>query len=350
MDALASSTTETPVAVARHDAVSSNRLPWRRVLLSVMVVVAAVVGYQVLWVLAGPNLHEVLPGQVYRAATLHPAVLQAVCQRHGIRTVINLRGCCEDAEWFHDQRRALEKTGVAQCDVNLSSFALPAISEMHKLTEALESQRFPVLIHCRRGADRTGLASALALLLCSDASLSEARGQLSWRYGHLGVTGTSQLSTVLDMYEDWLAEQGQPHRPETLRHWLLVDYQPRHLSARVVALEVPARLPLGRPAAARFRVTNTSRYAWHFRQAAHAGVRLQFALSKPESLQTMQGSAGFFDHTLAPGQSLDLTLALPPVREPGRYRLIVDMWDPHLSWFHLFGSPKFETELTVGDD
>jgi protein tyrosine phosphatase (PTP) superfamily phosphohydrolase (DUF442 family) len=309
-----------------------------------------VVGYQAFWVVVGPNLHQVLPGEVHRSATLDPASLRAYCQRHGVRTVINLRGCCLDAEWYHVQTQTLEQIGVEQRDVNLSSYSLPTVPELRKLVQSLEHCRTPVLLHCRRGADRTGLASALVLLLYTEATLEEARRQLSWRFGHIGLNRTSSLRTLFDMYEEALAARGERHSPDRLRNWLMNEYRPRHLWADLEPLEVPSRLPVGRPVAARFRVTNSSAYPWHFRQASRASVYLRCCLTKPESITELEGGAGLFDHTLMPGESLELTLALPAVREPGRYRLVVGMSDRELSWFHLYGSPKFETELSVGDE
>jgi len=45
----------------------------------------------------------------------------------------------------------------------------------------------PILIHCREGADRTGLASALYLAAIKKAGEAVAEGQLSIRYGHISL-------------------------------------------------------------------------------------------------------------------------------------------------------------------
>jgi hypothetical protein len=48
-----------------------------------------------------------------------------------------------------------------------------------------------------------------------------------------------------------------------------------------------------------------------------------------------------------PGESVDLTLVVPPLRNPGRYRMLVDMVDESHCWFHQAGNEPLETELDV---
>ena len=64
----------------------------------------------------GTNLHAVIPGELYRSAQLSPAQLAEVVQRLGIRTVINLRGCCEGFDWYEQERRTLQVLGVQLWD------------------------------------------------------------------------------------------------------------------------------------------------------------------------------------------------------------------------------------------
>src|SRR5262249_45918260 len=46
-------------------------------------------------VLFGGNLHAVVPGRVYRSGQMSSDKLAQVVRAYDIRTVINLRGCCD---------------------------------------------------------------------------------------------------------------------------------------------------------------------------------------------------------------------------------------------------------------
>jgi len=330
-----------------HSAGYGKRIFYGAVL-PLLAAAAALLAFRLYDIWIGDNLHEVVPGRVYRCAQLDTAGFERIIRAHGIRTVINLRGECPRFEWYHEEVQALAALGVNTVDVNFSYWALPSVAEVRKLVEVLETGEGPFLMHCRRGSDRTGLGAAIAVLVCTEGGLEAARGQLSLRYGHVPVTGRRELSRFFDLYEEWLAGRRQAHHRDRFREWITTHYQPYHLAAEVMPLEVPKALPVGRPVLARFRVTNQSRLPWKFRTSPRAGVHLRFRLKHTWDEEFIyEGGGGFFDRTLAPGESIDLPITLPAVRVPGVYTLLVDMKDEKLGWFRSYGSAAFEKELEV---
>src|SRR5262249_42670756 len=145
----------------------------------------AAVGVQIAYISLWQNFHAVVPGRFYRCAYPSEADLEEAIRRHGIRTVINLRGICFGADFYMDECRATHHLNVSQEDVGLSAGRLPPVCELRLLVRALDHSECPILIHCRQGIDRTGLVSALILLLYTDADVSSARGQLGLPYGHV---------------------------------------------------------------------------------------------------------------------------------------------------------------------
>src|SRR5262245_61975743 len=164
------------------------------------------------WV--GDNVHRIRPGLAYRSAQLTPAKLRRVITDHGVRTVVNLRGCANPFDWYLDECRTTHALDVNQEDVCLSASRLPPPAELRRLVEVFDRTEYPVLIHCRRGIDRTGLAAAVFLLLHTDADLPAARRQLGLRYGHVAIGRTANMHAFLDLYEDWLDGWGVSHAPE----------------------------------------------------------------------------------------------------------------------------------------
>jgi protein tyrosine phosphatase (PTP) superfamily phosphohydrolase (DUF442 family) len=350
MLALATQERPTPPCKVADPPRPRPRRRWLRILVVMILGAFSAVALEAAWVLAGPNYHVVLPGQLYRSGQLDTLSTLAVVRSDGIRTVINLRGCCEDADWYHEESRLLAELGVKQLDIMLSSYSLPSVQELQKLVRALDECEYPVLMHCRRGSDRTGLASAIGLLMRSDADIAAARRHLSWRYGHFGLIQVASLESVIDMYEEWLIGQGKTHRPGLLRQWAFESYRPAQCWAEIEALEVPAQLICGRRAPAQFRVTNRSAHPWRFAKEPNAGVHLSYVLAQPDALKHYEGDVGFFPATLLPGESIEFTVPLPAIREPGRYRFLVDMYDCRMAWFHRYGSPRFEGALEVVDE
>src|SRR5262249_54971876 len=103
------------------------------------------------------NVHVVIPGAIYRCSQPSGHDLEWLVRKYGIRTVINLRGYREQQDWYRDECRAAHRLGVAVEDIALSAGHLPPVQEMRRLVEVLDHCEYPVLFHCYRGVDRTGM-------------------------------------------------------------------------------------------------------------------------------------------------------------------------------------------------
>ncbi|MGV6827413.1 MAG: tyrosine-protein phosphatase [bacterium] len=190
-----------------------------KILLTVIVLLIA--GVAVFF--SGNNFHVVEPDQVFRSAQLDAVTLSDKIREHDIRTVINLRGANAGKDWYDAEKRVADKLSIDHFDVRLVSTQLPTYPELQRLLELLDQAPRPLLIHCAHGADRSGLASALLLLLTKDADPQLASEQTSWKYRVLRPNSTGRL--FLAQYQGWLDENEAQHTPEILRRWIREDYQ-----------------------------------------------------------------------------------------------------------------------------
>jgi hypothetical protein len=328
-------------AVAPHSRLTLGRVLLRGCLLGVLLTLALHAGY----ILIGSNFRTVIPGEVYRSAQLSSASLQRYIRSRHIRTVVNLRGCCDPEPWFLEESRVTHANDVSQEDLGFSAGRLPSPIAMRQLVEVIDRSEYPILFHCHKGADRTGMASAMAVLLRTDATLEEARGQLGFRYGHLAVGRTANIDRFFDLYQQWLTAAGRTHSPAVFRRWVERDYCPGECRCSLEildGLEQPIRLKRSQPTSLRVRCHNTSIEPWRFRPGNNAGVHLCFVLSNDRDHRVADGKAGLF-HALVPaGESIDLTVVLPALDEPGRYELRLDMMDEqHASFLQTGSEPLF---------
>jgi protein tyrosine phosphatase (PTP) superfamily phosphohydrolase (DUF442 family) len=325
---------------------------WRRLVLAgCLAAFLAMVAFPVSTIALGHNFHTLLPGRVYRSAQLNEADLKRVIQKHGIRTIVNLRGLGLGMDWYHGEWRAAHQGNIAMEDIGLSAGRLPPVSELRYLVRVLDESEYPILIHCKQGIDRTGLTSALILLLCTDTDLPTARRQLSLCYGHLSLGRTAYMGRFFDLYEQWLAGRGERHSRERFRHWLEREYTAGPAAARLEWLDWPVAVPRGQPWAARVRAQNTSAVTWHFQPGSSAGVHGAFMLIDAKGKCRHKGRAGLLRADVPPGQSIDLTLVLPPLPAAGTYYLFVDMQDEaQQSYFYQHGSQPLVRELEVGPE
>ncbi len=96
----------------------------------------------------------------------------------------------------------------------------------------------------------------------------------------------------------------------------------------------------------RVRATNTSVKPWRLRPGNTAGIHLAWFLLDADQRVLLEERAGLFEATVPPGESVDLTLAVPPLK-PGRYFLRADMIDEQHGSFFQAGSEPLLTEVQV---
>jgi protein tyrosine/serine phosphatase len=65
----------------------------------------------------------------------------------------------------------------------------------------LRTAEAPMLLHCKSGADRAGLASAVAVLV-HGGTAEQALRQLSLRFGHFSASRTGVLDAFIRTYRD----------------------------------------------------------------------------------------------------------------------------------------------------
>jgi hypothetical protein len=335
-----------PRAEGHRRTVSLGRILLVGCLAGLALVVCLHTGY----VLLGPNFHTVIPGAVYRCAQPSGERLEQLIHTLKIRTVVNLRGCCDPLPWYLEQCEVTNRLNLSQEDLSFSAGRLPSSVTMRELMAVLDQSEYPLLFHCHKGADRSGMASAVALLLHTDAPLEEARAQLSPRYGHVPLGKPGNIDRFFELYAEWLAQKGLAHSRSVFRRWIEHDYCPGEGRCVIEVLDPPTRptrVPLGQPAALRIRCHNTSVKPWRFRPCTNAGIHAWFILFDANDQEVAEGRAGLFHATVPPGSHIDLTLALPSLYQAGRYQLRVDMRDEQHAFFLQVGSEPLNWEVEV---
>jgi protein tyrosine phosphatase (PTP) superfamily phosphohydrolase (DUF442 family) len=172
------------------------------------------------------NFGAVSPGRIYRSAQLTPSALAGMIREHRIKTVLNLRGPNPGQAWYRAERAATLASGATQVDVPMSSDQWISRDQARTLVEVLDTSEYPLLVHCEWGAERTGLASAIAELLRPGGSLEDAERQFSAYYLFVNAKDGRVMSGHVRAYRDWLRAAGQEHAPERFRTWLAKVYRP----------------------------------------------------------------------------------------------------------------------------
>jgi hypothetical protein len=174
------------------------------------------------------NFHWIVPGEAARAAQAYAGFLGPFLARHGIKSLINLRGTNPKYGWWRYERRVTENSGIVHLDVMLDSRNLPKREMLVALFDAFDRAPRPFLIKCSGGQDRTSFAGALFLIHREGwAARDRALGQFArFPYLHFPKEHQRWLQPFLAFAEQdaggiaiaaWVRQRYDPQR---LREWL----------------------------------------------------------------------------------------------------------------------------------
>lgn len=143
------------------------------------------------------NAHEIAKG-VWRTNQPSPKQLEEWKEK-GIKTIINLRGDT-DASFTVLEKDACEKLGLKIHFFKVESRGAPDPVIMHDLEKCLKECEYPILMHCKSGADRAGFASMFYKYVVEGVPFEEARKQLNIRYLHIEAGKTGILGYFWDSF------------------------------------------------------------------------------------------------------------------------------------------------------
>ncbi len=180
------------------------------------------------------NTAEIAPG-VFRANQPDRKRLEE-WQNNGLRAVLYLRGAAMGAP-YRAEAQACAALGLSFQIFHMSAHRLPPAERILALIALFREIEKPFVMHCRAGADRTGLASAIYLLAVAERPVSEARAMLAARFGHWRWSSTGVLDQMVLHYaaahqdtgigfEDWIRTAYDPEA-------ITLSFKRQNLLARI---------------------------------------------------------------------------------------------------------------------
>jgi len=175
------------------------------------------------------NFHWIVPGEAARSAQAYAGFLRAFLRRHGIRTIVNLRGSNPRFWWWRYEKRVTERSGVSHLDIKMNSRNLPSRALLLALLDAFDVAERPLLLKCSGGQDRTSLGAGLYLIHRQGwPAMAVAMAHFSgWPYLHWPKQQQRWIKHFLIFAHEeaggsplraWIAEG---YRPELFKQWLV---------------------------------------------------------------------------------------------------------------------------------
>jgi len=184
------------------------------------------------------NSAEIAPG-VFRSNQPGRKRLE-LWKAQGLQSVLYLRGNAKSAP-FRAEQETCKALGLTLHIFHMSAHRLPEADRIMALIDLFRQIDKPVLLHCRAGADRTGLASAIYLLAIEGRPVEEARYMLSASFGHWNWSSTGVLDQMLHHFE-------ADHRKASMSFvdWVQTRYDPDAITRNFAEKNLLDRIRLSR--------------------------------------------------------------------------------------------------------
>lgn len=166
-----------------------------------------------------------LSDEMWRSAQPTPGGLRRL-RDNGIKTILNLRGP-SPKPYYVLESKACQDLGLTLVDFRMRSRDLPSPAQLRNIIDLFGMIEYPALMHCKSGADRAGLMSALYLMIRQSAPVEVALGQLAPKFGHFRQANTGILDFMLERYRD-----DNRAAPIVFADWIDTMYDPEDLTSR----------------------------------------------------------------------------------------------------------------------
>jgi protein tyrosine phosphatase (PTP) superfamily phosphohydrolase (DUF442 family) len=154
------------------------------------------------------NTRRALTPDFFRSSHPLPYQLRGAA-RAGVRSVLNLRGTethigSNRLEWL-----ACEALDIPVLHLPIGSRSAPQRDEVLALIDLFDRLPRPLLVHCKSGADRAGLASVIFLMTQKNVPLEEAMREMQfWKHGHIRQAKTGVLDHFFETYRGYRDAHG----------------------------------------------------------------------------------------------------------------------------------------------
>jgi protein tyrosine/serine phosphatase len=165
-----------------------------------------------------PNFYTVIPNQVYRSAELTQSQHQHYFNQYRYKSILHLESANNSKAWYKIEKAMVKKHHLQYYALPMDAHGLPTRTELKQLINIIQTSPKPLLIHCKQGADRTGLGSMLSVLFLTGHPYDIAKKQVSLKYGVSSSTSTGVI--VIEHFEKWLKQNNLAASRETFQTWV----------------------------------------------------------------------------------------------------------------------------------
>lgn len=160
------------------------------------------------------NFHEIAK-DVFRSSQPTMWQLERLKEKYNLVMIVNLKDANRNSAYFHFEEEKCEELGLNLINVNIRSRGFPTYEKLLRYKKVIEQIQKPVLIHCKAGADRTGIFCTLYQYFYEKRPIRETDQLKLFPYGHFKYSNAGKG----DYYFEQFAKYQETHPEVNLLTW-----------------------------------------------------------------------------------------------------------------------------------
>lgn len=140
-----------------------------------------------------------LSEDAYRSNHPSPRFIKKLDKNYGLKTIVSLRNADSTGQ-YRLEKEACDALNIVLINHTMSSREFPKPDAIIKAKEILKTATYPILIHCKSGADRAGMMSVFYKHFVLEQPIKEALSELALKYGHIRWADTGKLDFFFDEF------------------------------------------------------------------------------------------------------------------------------------------------------
>jgi len=171
------------------------------------------------------NFHK-LSNDAFRSNHPSPVFIKKLKKDNQVKTIISMRKADSTGQ-YRLEKQTCDDIGITLINHPMSSRRFPDANKIIQAKTILEEAEYPILIHCKSGADRAGMMSVFYKHFILKQPIKQALSELSMKYGHFRWADTGKLDVFFEAFLQF--EQQNPNISFT--EWVQDHYDKPKLNA-----------------------------------------------------------------------------------------------------------------------
>ena len=181
------------------------------------------------------NFHEIAKN-VFRSSQPTMWQLKRLKKKYNLVEIVNLKDENRNCAYFHFEEEKCQELGLKLVNVQIGSREFPTYEDLLSYKKVIEEMQEPVLIHCKAGADRTGIFCTLYQYFKENRDIRDTDQLKLFPYGHVKYSNAGKV----DYYFEQFAKYQETHPKIDLLTWardiadleqFKKDFQPNPIAA-----------------------------------------------------------------------------------------------------------------------